>query len=539
MTTPQPQTARAAIYARVSSEEQREGQTIDSQIAELERFAGSQGWPVAGIYKDEGWSGAVLARPALDCLRDDASRKLFEVVLLNDVDRLARDVSHLGVIKRDLERHGVQVRFRKLPAEKSPTYNLMVNILGSFAEFEREMIVDRTRRGRRHKVEVRQQYMGSALTAYGYRYVPIDRATGREGRLEIIPEEVAVVRQMFDWVDHESLSGQAVLRRLNELRIPPKKRGGGWGKSSVLRILHNEMYAGIWHYGKYEHCEPEKRSRTWKYHRTPKTSLRLRERREWIPVKLPDGLRIIEWPQFQRVQGRLARNRVFSPRNSRHEYLLRGLLKCGSCGRAYVGDPGHGRFSYRCTGRCRKMPNITEEKLNTPVWQALREALLNPSIIIDQVRRQAEEKAAEAGKRHFQISELEAALEQVRREEERVLEAYRQAIITPSQLSQELSRLRSRTSTLEARNAELGRDDAGPAPAEVQKSVEQYCRLVSRRLDEMDTGEKQRLLRLLVEEIIFEGDRIRIRGIIPLIPDGELDQAEIRETFRQGDSAEQ
>src|SRR5215216_3596502 len=98
---------RVAIYARVSSEEQREGQTIHSQITELERFAAAQAWVIAGIYKDEGWSGAVLARPELDRLRDDATKKLFGVVLLNDVDRMARDVSHISVIRRDLERQGV------------------------------------------------------------------------------------------------------------------------------------------------------------------------------------------------------------------------------------------------------------------------------------------------------------------------------------------------------------------------------------------------------------------------------------------------
>src|SRR6266498_2287829 len=75
-------TVRVAIYARVSSEEQREGQTIDSQLAELERFARAQAWIIAGIYKDEGWSGAVLARPELDRLRDDASKGLFQAVLI-------------------------------------------------------------------------------------------------------------------------------------------------------------------------------------------------------------------------------------------------------------------------------------------------------------------------------------------------------------------------------------------------------------------------------------------------------------------------
>src|SRR4051794_40568420 len=95
---------RAALYARVSTDEQRDGNTIQSQIAELEKFAEHNGWPIQGRYIDEGWSGALLARPELDRLRDDANAALFDVVLVNDVDRLARDVAHLGVIKRDLER---------------------------------------------------------------------------------------------------------------------------------------------------------------------------------------------------------------------------------------------------------------------------------------------------------------------------------------------------------------------------------------------------------------------------------------------------
>src|SRR5216684_933748 len=211
---------RLAIYARVSTEEQREGQTIDSQIAELERFSREKGWPIAGTYKDDGWSGGVMERPELDRLRDDAQKGVFEAVLINDVDRLARDVAHLGVIKRDLERKGIKVIFRKLPSDTSPTYNLMVNILGSFAEFERELISDRTRRGRRHKVEVRKQYLGSN-TAYGFRYIRKDQASGTEGLLKLAPEEASVVRQMFEWVDHDGLSARRVLNRLNALKIRP------------------------------------------------------------------------------------------------------------------------------------------------------------------------------------------------------------------------------------------------------------------------------------------------------------------------------
>src|SRR4030088_2910710 len=125
-----PETVEAAlqlaIYARVSTEEQRDGQNIDSQIGELERFSREKGWPIVKTYKDEGWSGGVMERPELDRLRDDAQKGVFDAVLINDVDRLARDVAHLGVIKRDLERNNVKVIFRKLPSDTSPTSNLMV-----------------------------------------------------------------------------------------------------------------------------------------------------------------------------------------------------------------------------------------------------------------------------------------------------------------------------------------------------------------------------------------------------------------------------
>src|SRR6266849_2516527 len=215
---------RLAIYARVSTEEQREGQTIDSQVSELERFSREKGWPIVGIYKDEGWSGGVMERPELDRLRDDAQKGVFEAALINDVDRLARDVAHLGVIKRDLERKGAKVIFRKLPSDTSPTSNLMVNILGSFAEFERELIADRTRRGRRHKVEVRQQYLGGN-TSYGYCYTPRDKTEDGQGRLELAPQEAIIVKQMFDWVGREGLSARRVVERLTAQKVTPRKHG--------------------------------------------------------------------------------------------------------------------------------------------------------------------------------------------------------------------------------------------------------------------------------------------------------------------------
>lgn len=508
------QPLRAAIYARVSSEEQREGQTIDSQIAELERFIREKGWLLVSMYKDEGWSGALLSRPALDRLRDDAARRQFDLILLNDVDRLARDVAHLGIVKRDLERSGVRVVFRKLPQEESPTYNLMVNVLGSFAEFEREMIADRTRRGRRHKVEVRQQFLGT-LAAYGYRYVPKNKASGQDGYLEVVPDEAALVRQIYEWVDQEALSARQVVARLNKSQVRAQK-GGRWGKSTVLRILRNEMYAGIWHYNKHYSSESLRPNSPNRYKRSLKNSCRLRPREEWIPVALPAELCVVPRDLWNRVQIQLTKNVAFSPRNAKHSYLLKGLVRCGGCGAAYTGMPCHGKYYYRCLNRCKRMPTIKEARLDETVWDAVAEAILNPTIILNQVSKLHEREVEAVKVNGLEERAVGRGLEQIRKEEARLLEAYRTGIIPPTQLGQELEQLKQRQSALEVRAASLLKSTQSSSNTDLQRTLEEYCHDAADRLETFNSDDRQRFLRLLVNNVIFEGTQVRIRAVIPL-----------------------
>lgn len=111
---------RTALYCRVSGEEQKQGRNIESQLQELENFANANGYVVVGVYKDEAWSGGLLNRPELDRLRDDAAKGLFECALVNDVDRLSRDVVNLGVIKRDLEKKKSEAYFQKIAKQRWP-----------------------------------------------------------------------------------------------------------------------------------------------------------------------------------------------------------------------------------------------------------------------------------------------------------------------------------------------------------------------------------------------------------------------------------
>jgi len=458
--------------------------------------------------------GSAVNAETLLRMRDDAQKAVFDAVLINDVDRLARDVAHLGVIKRDLERKGIQVMFRKLPTETSPTYNLMVNILGSFAEFEREMISDRTRRGRRHKVEVRKLYLGSN-TSYGYKYTPKDRVTGVEGVLEILPDEAAAVRQMFEWVDEEGLSARRVMMRLNELNIPPRKRASAWAKSSVLRILQNEMYAGTWYYNKFQCCEPRNPATIPRYRKRSKCSLRRRPASEWLPLALPESLRIVPRERWQRVQQQLARNYAFSSRNEKHAYLLKGLIRCGGCGSRYVGDPCHGRFSYRCIARCKQVPSISESKLSDVVKRAVGRIMTNPDVILEPLRRLDRAEANEAKMRVGTAERIERNVQRMSAEEQRLLDGYRTGLISPAQLGQQLERLKAGRAALDLERAALAQHPEVPTE-QIATAVVDYCAEAANKLASLTADGWRELLRALIESAVFHGNRIVIRGRIPL-----------------------
>jgi site-specific DNA recombinase len=505
-----------ALYCRVSTEEQREGQTIDSQVAELVRYAREKKWAVSDIYKDEGWSGSLLARPALDQLRDHAHQGRFQIVLVNDVDRLARDVSHLGIIKRDLESRGIRVVFRKLPGEQSPTHNLLVNILGSFAEFERELIADRTRRGKRHKVEVRQQHVGS-LPPYGFKYIPKLSSAGETGHLEVLPDEAAIVRRIYNWVDQEGTSTAKVVARLNGIGIRPRKRGKRWQTSSVRRILRSEVYAGVWYYNKHLHCEPSTPSQH-KYRKSLRSSLRLRSRDEWIPVRLSEELRIIDRSVWLRVQHQIDRNTSLSARNTKHFYLLRGMLRCGGCQAAYVGDPGHGAFGYRCVNRCRRYPGIKEDFLNDTVWNAVKSWLEKPEVIKSGINSVARYNQREI---ELSVEHDTRALEQIQTEETRIVQAYRLGVLTSEQLSEELKGLRARRALV---NHGEPKKTAKVGLEAVRRSLKDYRQHISERLEMLTKEQRREILQHLVVKIIFEGERMKIIGRVAISSDSRKER---------------
>ncbi len=164
---------RAAAYARVSTQRQAQGQSIEQQLERLRAHAVTHGWQLAAedIFRDDGYSGATLRRPGLDRLRDRIAAAGVDRVLVAVPDRLARNFVHQALLVEELERHGATVEFLDRPMSQDPHDQLLLQIRGAVAEYERTLSTERMRRGRLRKLRA-----GTLLPwtrpPYGYRLDP-------------------------------------------------------------------------------------------------------------------------------------------------------------------------------------------------------------------------------------------------------------------------------------------------------------------------------------------------------------------------------
>src|SRR5215211_4783328 len=245
----------AAIYARVSSERQREEGTIQSQVAGLRELAGERGLAVADefVFCDEGVSGATLTRPALERLRDRAAEGRFEVLLCHAPDRLARRYAYQVLLLEELQRAGVEVCFAKEPERGgTPEDELLRQFQGMIAEYERAQIRERTRRGKLHRARGGSQAVLSCAP-YGYQYVK--KTEHSEGFWEIDAAQAEVVREVFARYVEEGTGIGELARWLSERGVPTRKGKTVWDRSTVWAMLRNPAYRGQAAFGKTKTAE--------------------------------------------------------------------------------------------------------------------------------------------------------------------------------------------------------------------------------------------------------------------------------------------
>src|SRR5919202_1275114 len=220
---------QAASYARVSSEQQAEANTVASQVAALQARVAEDGLalPEERQFVDEGYSGATLIRPALERLRDLIAAGAVDRLYVHSPDRLARKYAYQVLLIDEFQRAGVEVVFLNRELGRTPEDELLLQVQGMVAEYERAKILERSRRGKRHAAHAGVVSVLSAAP-YGYRYIGKAEGGG-VARYEIVLEEARVVRQVFAWVGQDRATIGEVCRRLAQAGAPARRgKGNPW-----------------------------------------------------------------------------------------------------------------------------------------------------------------------------------------------------------------------------------------------------------------------------------------------------------------------
>jgi site-specific DNA recombinase len=513
---------RVGVYARVSSDRQKEEQTIRSQLEEIHTFAAEHGWPVEQrhIYVDEACSGYYFDRPGLDRLRDAARDGLLDLILVHDPDRLARRYAYQVLLLEELQRWGVAVRFLKQPPADSPDQRLLVQVQAAIAEYERARIQERTRRGR--LFWARQGRPVSAKVPFGYRYVP--RSQARPPTTEVDASEATVVQKIFHWYAEARLTPRQIALRLTAEGVPtPLGRNSYWDPSSIRLLLRCEAYLGNWFLNRHR-ADAEGPSH-------PRRKQRPRE--EWIPVPVPA---LIERALFAKAQ-QLRRERQQDPnyggRPLRHHdtHLLRRLVVCAFCGYKMTSsssNAGRGHRYYWCRGpdprglradrpRC-PHPTIQAEHLDDLVWSDLVAVLTDPNLLLMAWRQQQ----GKPGLRHQEVigqevRGLDKQIADAQTQRQRLLIAYEQGAI-------ELKELVSRREILERKVEELRRrldsisreSEKGATLAELGKDIEAVCEALATGLERMRKRQRMELCRKLIERVVVDEHSAEIHYRFPV-----------------------
>jgi len=526
-------TNQVALYARVSSDRQVEEGTIASQLAALHAYVDEQGYGVDAdlIFSDDGFSGATLARPGLDALRDRAMMGSIDRILVLTPDRLARNHAHQLVLIEEFKRLGVDIVFVNRPLAQTPEDQLLLQMQGVIAEFEREKIIERSRRGKLHKAK---QGRVSVLSGAPYGYVYIAAGESGEARYEIHPQEADVVRRVFNLYVDEGLSIGAIARVLTADHIPTRRGAPQWERSVVWGMLRNPAYTGQAAYRKTQAVSRQRPTKQANDHGFyPKhvhSSSRQRPQDEWFFISVP---RLISSPLFERASRRLEVNKKHAPRNNkRYEYLLSGLLRCQSCGYSIYGKPAsnskYKRCYYRCMGQdghrwaqgrvCAGHP-IRVEALDDLVWEQTKQLIQYPEVVFEEYSGRVHSKR----KGELDITSIlmkkKREIHNQELEKKRLIDLYQTGIISLEEITPRLDRIRDRIRRIEQESSLL--EEEKQREQKQLQLIEQFSTFQAKflsRLGDLQFEEKKQVVRLLVEEVLVDSvnERLTVKHVIPL-----------------------
>jgi site-specific DNA recombinase len=498
-----------AVYLRVSTEEQRERQSIATQREFGERYCQLHKLVVYRVYADDGVSGTVPLeqRPDGGQILRDARLGKFDQLLVYKLDRLGRETRLILNAVAELEKLGVRIRSMTEEFDTgTSTGRLMLTMLSGFASHERDVIRERSVAGTNRVAEA-GAWLGG-IVPYGYRKAGEKQNSRLVVCEEQIPDlamsEAEVIRAIFRMAAVEGKSCRVIATRLNDLRVPcayvrddrlalrgkrKQRTSGVWRAGRVRGLITNKTYMGTHEFGKRAVSERQVISRP-------------------VPA-------IVNEDVWNKAQATLRANFLFCARSAKNQYLLRGLIKCGLCGLTYVGvaanrPNGKREFYYRCngahtpsvyatTGRCRAKA-VRGDQLEEQVWSDVESFLRNPEPVLEQLHARLDSDARGSDQTRKQVTRLEGLLAQKATERSRMVGLYRRGRLTDAELDAQMDEIGKEEAALEAQIAELGgRIASADSIAGNIDSAQALLASLRKRLDEPVSWEqKRRLIEVLV-----------------------------------------
>ena len=520
--------SNAAIYARVSSARQKEQETIRSQTAALRTHAERLGLdvPEQWVFEDDGHSGASLVRPALERLRDLVCQVPVDVLLVYSPDRLARKYAYQALLIEEFSRAGTTVVFVKGPRSDSPEDALLVQFQGMIAEYERAQILERTRRGKTHRAKAGTVNVLSGAP-FGYRYVR--KSDHSDACYEIVPHEAAVVAEMFARYADGGVAIAELTRWLGGLGVASRTGKTRWDRSVVWGMLRNPAYAGRACFGKTMRTEQPaglNRHARLAGRSTPRHyTVVERPREDWLEIPVPA---LVAEDTWHRVQRRLEDNKRYASRNSTNPSLLQGICVCASCGYAYYRTSTRTTtkiiYYYRCLGSddyryehgrvCSSKP-VRADYLDDVVWDHISDLLADPALIRTEItKRLAQVRTADPAT--VQRKRLHAGLAKASEAITRLIGAYQEQLISLDELRSRMPELRTRETSLRQQTDALDAQLADRAVyLKLADNLEDFLTSLQNRAAAATVAERQRVLRLLVKDVLLGPDKIIIRHSIP------------------------
>ena len=517
-----------AIYARVSSDQQVDEGTIDSQVAALRDRVEKDGQRLSDelAFIDEGYSGANLIRPGLEQLRDVAALNGLDRLYVHSPDRLARRYAYQVLLMDEFQQTGVEVVFLNRELGDNPEDELLLQVQGMIAEYERAKILERSRRGKRHAARSGDVAVLSGAP-YGYHYVT-KQAGGGQASYEVIPDEAKVVQQIFRWIGRERCSIREVCRRLQKEGVRTRTGKAVWDSTTVWGMLKNPAYKGTAAYGKTKTGPMKARLHTQRnsqeHPKRPKSVTDLPPKK-WLLIPVPP---LVDEALFEAVQAQLQENRQRVRQRKRGaRYLLQGLLVCAQCRYAFYGKPVSNKTRnyayYRCIGTdayrfggervCDNL-QVRTDKLDQYVWQEVCALLQEPERLSHEYQRRLHTPDGE--QQSLQV--LQTQISRRRKSIARLIDSYTEGYIEKQEFEPRIQRLRQRLTDLEDQAKQKVCEQTQQAELrQVITHLEEFSSKVKDGLEEADWLTKRELIRTLVKQVNVGKEDVTI--VFRVIPD--------------------